>query len=500
MYALGVIAFEVLAGCLPYGVRGKLIHEAVRVIREDEPSSLGSLDRSLRGDVETIIGKALEKDPARRYPSAADMAADIRRHIDHLPIEARPPSTLYQLRKFARRNKAIVAGTVTTLFVAVAGAITATTFALDANRRAEELSRVTRHQAKLLGEVDAQQMAQGLRDLILAELELSAGHEGSDANGALAERIDGINFNGIALRSLYDNFFARSIASSRAEFGDQPAVEGRLLQPIAWTMFDIGLREEAVEPYERAIELHREAFGENHFETLRCRLEYGWLLHMLGRSAEALPHMQEGLAGYRRILGPDDPNLRAAVEWTSGPVSAVGDTEGEIALRKELLGMFERHYGEDSLKTLEARLAVLRAEGKNEEVADAFYSIIEKARESHGDDSMFTLITLNNLGLHLLGLNRFAEAEAAFREALASFRPLLGEGHSLTWTAAGSLSVALVRQGKLEEAEDHVADMLARQKTHLSDDHEAVRATTQALADIRRIRADQAAQLAQDGQ
>ena len=78
VYALGVIAFELLAGCFPYGVRGKLVHEAVRVIREDEPSSLGSLDRALRGDIETIVGKALAKEPERRYQSAAEMAREAR--------------------------------------------------------------------------------------------------------------------------------------------------------------------------------------------------------------------------------------------------------------------------------------------------------------------------------------------------------------------------------------------------------------------------------------
>lgn len=111
VYALGVIIFELLTGRLPYQVREKLIHEAVRLIREDEPSRLSSINKVFRGDIETIVGRALEKDPQRRYQSAAELAGDIRRYLDDQPIIARPASRVYQFRKFARRNKALVGGT-----------------------------------------------------------------------------------------------------------------------------------------------------------------------------------------------------------------------------------------------------------------------------------------------------------------------------------------------------------------------------------------------------
>lgn len=110
VYTLGVILYELLTGRLPQDVRTMLVHEAVRAIREDDPTPAGSVDRSLRGDIETIIAKALEKDKARRYQSAAELAADIRRHLSEQPIAARPASAVYRLRKFARRNKAVVTG------------------------------------------------------------------------------------------------------------------------------------------------------------------------------------------------------------------------------------------------------------------------------------------------------------------------------------------------------------------------------------------------------
>ncbi len=134
VYSLGVILYELLAGRLPHEVRHLAVIEAVRVIREDDPTPAGSLDRSLRGDLETILARALEKDKLRRYQSAADLALDIRRHLDEQPIAARPASALYRLRKFARRNKAIVAG-VTIAFAAMAlGAAFATRMAIVAER------------------------------------------------------------------------------------------------------------------------------------------------------------------------------------------------------------------------------------------------------------------------------------------------------------------------------------------------------------------------------
>ncbi len=134
IYALGVILYELLGGRLPFDLRHKSIPEAARVIREDEPTHLGSIRPVFRGDIETIVGKALEKDPGRRYQSAAELAVDIHRYLANEPITARPPSTFYQLRKFAKRNKGLVAGLALTFVVLVAGIISSLTLATRALR------------------------------------------------------------------------------------------------------------------------------------------------------------------------------------------------------------------------------------------------------------------------------------------------------------------------------------------------------------------------------
>ena len=117
----GAILFELLTGRLPHDLAGHPLPEAIRVIATEEPTTLSSVSTAYRGDVDTIVAKSLDKDPARRYQSAADFGADIRRYLDSKPIVARPASTIYQFSKFARRNKALVGGVVAVLLVSMIG-------------------------------------------------------------------------------------------------------------------------------------------------------------------------------------------------------------------------------------------------------------------------------------------------------------------------------------------------------------------------------------------
>ncbi len=123
VYAMGVIAYELLAGRLPLDLQKKMIHEAARIIREEEPERLSSINRTLRGDIETIVAKALEKDKTRRYHSAEALGSDIRRYLRNETITARPASTWYQLQKFSRRNTGLVCGLAAALVFLVAGLI-----------------------------------------------------------------------------------------------------------------------------------------------------------------------------------------------------------------------------------------------------------------------------------------------------------------------------------------------------------------------------------------
>jgi len=138
VYALGVLLHELLVARLPHPPAGESFLETLRAIQEDVPPGLRRHDGAVPPDVETIVAKALEKEPDRRYQSASELAADLRRFIAHEPIMARPVSAAYQLRKFARRNRAVVIGTVGVVLMSVVGAIVSLMFALRAEAHLAE--------------------------------------------------------------------------------------------------------------------------------------------------------------------------------------------------------------------------------------------------------------------------------------------------------------------------------------------------------------------------
>ncbi|MCA9295790.1 MAG: serine/threonine protein kinase, partial [Phycisphaerales bacterium] len=213
VYALGVLAYEVLAGRLPYDIRQKMIHESLRVIREDAPAPLSSINRVFRGDVETIVTTALTKEKERRYQSASALASDIRRYLGDEPISARPPSAMYQLRKFAQRNRAVVAGIITTVLALVIGLVGTIWYAVGeseqraravekehiamqqehrANEKAEEatanmklavqreaeVTRIAAFQENLLDELQPDRLARSFLDGLREEFSAELGKQG----------------------------------------------------------------------------------------------------------------------------------------------------------------------------------------------------------------------------------------------------------------------------------------------------------------------------------
>jgi serine/threonine protein kinase len=183
VYALGVLLYELLAGQLPYDLGNRPLPEVARVITEQDPPPLSRASPQFRGDLETIVQKALEKDPARRYLSAADLGADLRRYLCDEPIVARPASTFYQLRKFTKRNRVLVGGVVATMIALASGGIAATMFAvraklaladsvrarIETDRANGNLERTLNGVRKYLGgsapeQASAQNMLERLRD------------------------------------------------------------------------------------------------------------------------------------------------------------------------------------------------------------------------------------------------------------------------------------------------------------------------------------------------
>jgi tetratricopeptide (TPR) repeat protein/predicted Ser/Thr protein kinase len=173
VYALGVLAYQLLSGKLPLDVRQLSIAEAARRISDDDPTPLGSIDRTLRGDVDTIVAKAMEKDPQRRYQTVDALGEDIARWLHHEPILARPATTVYQLGRFARRNRGLVGGIALAFLMLVAGLVGTVSGLLEARRKADVASEAQRlagleRDAALAAEARASRRFNDLRKLAKA--------------------------------------------------------------------------------------------------------------------------------------------------------------------------------------------------------------------------------------------------------------------------------------------------------------------------------------------
>jgi serine/threonine protein kinase/Tfp pilus assembly protein PilF len=260
VYALGVILFELLADRLPYSLKGVPLPEAARLIREQGPARLGALDPRCRGDVETVVAKALEKDRGRRYPSAAALAADLRRHLRHEPILARPPSALYHLGKFARRHKALVAATAVFLSLLLGGgAVTAW--------QAVRLARAERDQA-----VQQSRRSQEVQDALARAAALrEQARSPAGGTGKWAE--------------------ARAVARRAEALAEGGPVAPGLADRVADLLRELGEEEKdrAMVAELDGIRLRLAEVKESQFDTSDARPRYSEALRRYGLDVEAVP-------------------------------------------------------------------------------------------------------------------------------------------------------------------------------------------------------------------
>jgi serine/threonine protein kinase len=425
VYALGVIGFELLAGRLPYAVLDKPLPEAARVIREDEPSRLSSVDRTFRGDVETIVGKALQKEKERRYGSAGELAADIARHLNYEPISARAPGTWYQFSRFARRNKTLVVGTAA-VFLALLVGIVATSRQAVRARRAERTVR--QEQLRTLEQKQqaerAAAVANQVKEFVQGVLELAKPEEAQGRQMTLAQALD--------------------VAAQRVEIvQDDPLIEAAVRESLGSTYESLGREDLALPHHERALALRRSALGDEHADTVQSINNLGNTLLGLGRHEAAGPLLEEAVERGRRVYGEAHPRTLMA---TGNLASVVSDAGRHV----EAEALYRRTY--------------------------------DAARKELGPADLATLGLANNLA-HALGmLGRWDDAHAIIREASDQCSRTLGDSHPATAHVAHTLAVVLERLNRIDEALAVYRANLPRMRRVLGEEHPHTRAAEAAFA------------------
>ena len=482
VYSLGAVLYEMLSGAPPFetatlvaaGVDGMF-----RILREQDPptpsirvsqvgaeAARGTLrPGELRGELDWITMTAIAKEPARRYASALDLAADLRRHLRHEPVKASPLGAAYQMRKFARRHRLAV--TLAAAGLVVLLAFTAVT-AFQSRRVARERDRAERiagFLAEMLATVDPEAVGEGLWTDLRDRVE-----NGEEFDRLFAE----VNPTDAALRLLDEEVLAPAGRTIDDELGDDPLLAARLRTRFGQAYRALGLFERA-EPYHRqALEQQIALLGHDHLETIHNQNGLAVLLEDMDRYAEAESLALDALARARSALGEESPEVLSALNNLGVILSRTGREEEAEAMRREALAHHRRVLGDDHVETIVAigSLGIqLHEVGDFEEAEPLLRECVERANRVLEEDSSIRLTALNNLGMLLDTTGRYAEAEPLKLEILEISRRVRGDDHPETLTFQLNYVASLDLQEKFEAAEAAYRDVLGRLVPALGEDH-----------------------------
>jgi serine/threonine protein kinase/tetratricopeptide (TPR) repeat protein len=506
IYALGVILYELLTGATPLDrqrFKEAAWNEMLRMIKEEEPpkpstrlsgsASLPAvaaqrqlapvkLARLLRGELDWIVMKALEKDRNRRYETANGLALDIERYLAEEPVLAGPPSVTYRLRKFLRRNKGQVLAACLVL-LALVGGIVGTTLGLIAARRqrdAAEAAAAAEKQAKeiaMMREAETQAAAvaeKQAKEIALArEAETRAVLdfvENQIFAAAQPEGQDGGRGRDVMLRRALEE----ALPFVETSFTDQPLLEARLRLTLGQSFWRLGESKIAAEQCERARTLYAKHLGPDHPDTLASLVAVANNYSALGRHDDALKLRQEIVTLYTKQLGPDHPHTLWSTLNLAVSYAAVGRDADALKLNAETLARMKARLGPDDPVTLMAmdNLATYyTAVGRPAEALKLHEEALALLKIRRGPDHPETLLSMNNLCGCYAALGRHADAVQLGEKAVAQLKDKLGPGHRHTLASMEALANNYAALGRHADALKLREEMLALQKAKLGPDH-----------------------------
>jgi tetratricopeptide (TPR) repeat protein len=445
VYALGVIAYEMLAERLPYELKDRALPDAVQVIRDQEPQRLSSVNGNLRGDLETIVGKALQKEKERRYSSVAEFASDVRRYLNYEPISARPPSTWYQLSRFARRNKALVGGVAATFVVLVAGVIVSTAgFVGEARQRA-----IAETERQRTSDEAAKQRA--VSDFLTHML------NAADPKRMLGDQVTVLQATEQAIKRLDEGVLQ-----------DQPAIEAAVRNAIGITLTSLSRYKEAEQVLRKALELDRRTLPPLHPHIATVLGSLADVLRSRGDADQAEQLLREALSINRQSLPANHPDLAKSASNLATVLQMRGQLDQAEPLFRESLHIHElaQPRNEPDIATGMMNLAaLLRAQGRLGEAEPLYRKALELRRRALPAEHPEISASLNSLGLLLQDQQKLDVAEPLHRESLEIARKSYPAGHPSIATSLNSLAALLYEQGRFADAEPLFREALEIQRT-----------------------------------
>ena len=509
LYSLGVLLYELLTGTTPLEKRRlkqAAWEEVRRIIREEEPPrpstrltssqalpSLAAgrqieparLTKLVRGELDWIVMKALEKDRNRRYETANGFALDVQRYLAGEPVLAAPPSARYRLRKFARKHRAALTTAVAMILLLLAGAAISTWQAVRAlraeaaaraaeqdaeARRAEAERQTSRAEAgeKLASErlvqVDAEkkkaeeekQIAQSVRDFLQNKLLAQA-----DAwiQAGAPPQTGGLSPEAKAnptIRELLDRA-AKELVPEKidANFPNQPLLQAAILETVGQTYRNVGECERAIGFLQRSVALYRQHVGPDHADTLRSMI----LLSQVYQTAEkldlALPLCEETLALTKKIFGPEHPLTLTSMDTLAGVYQETRKLDLALPLSEKTLELTKKIFGPEHPTTLVSmnNLAGLYLEsGKPDLALPLFEKTLELRKTISGPNHPDTITTMCNLASAYKIAGKLDRALPLYKKTLEIEERVFGPEHPMTLTCMFNLAGAYQDAGNLDMA------------------------------------------------
>jgi len=469
IYSLGVLLYEMLAGVTPFDgaeLRSAGFAEIQRIIREEDPprpsaraSRLGErltetaeqrrlrgiqLVKRLKGELDWIVMKCLEKDRARRYETANGLARDVARYLSDEPVVASPPSRTYRLKKLVVRNRAVFAAGTAIVLLLAAGVV-GTSVGLVRARQAEReaVSEATK----------SDQVARFLTDML-------AGVGPSAARGRDTEMLEEI------LRETDEKI--------GEELADQPEVEGEIRSHLGQTYYDLGRLDEAKAQYERARDLLIEAHGEANADVARQYSNLG-LVHEALQEYEASETNHLKALELRRVVFDEahDDLAMNLVNLANLYVNISRYEEAEPLLLEGLEQLRALHGDEnENVAICLNSLGNLMQHLKRYDEAGPYYEeALAVHRSTLGDDHPYVITDMSNLGWLALNTGDLAGASERFAEAAALSRRVYVEPHPNLIHAINAQATAEQRLGNHDAAEPLFREAVALAEETFGPDH-----------------------------
>jgi tetratricopeptide (TPR) repeat protein/tRNA A-37 threonylcarbamoyl transferase component Bud32 len=519
IYSLGVLLYELLTGSPPFDPH-LLVVDGIdsirRTIREIEPprpsTRLSTMQgdaltamakrrgteslqllKLIRGDLDWIVMKCLEKDRTRRYETANGLAMDIHRHLVGEAVVAVPPSSAYRMKKLILRHR---------VGVAAAGAVTAAlligvvAFAwqariarqqrdravaaeAEAKTRASELAKVSEFQSSMLSDIDVAEAGAKLMTNISAKFAAALAKLGvpeaerMNRTQALERELAHVNATDTALEMIDRTILKPAINAAQTQFKDQPVVDANLLHTIGDLYRVLGLYPDAVPLEEQALAIRRRVLGEDDPDTLTSLNDLGVVLEQQGKWPEAEKYYREALEKREKLLGPDHKSTLTSLGNLGNFLRARGNYKEAEPLLRSAVERSKRVLGEtnrDTFIQMNCLGFLYISEGRMAEAEPLWRDAYEKGRRALGEDDPDVLAWINNLAGLLQVQGKIKEAEPYFQESVAKHRRIRGEDHPNTITAIGALAGNLSRQGRYAEAEALYLEDLEKSRRVLGND------------------------------